>query len=220
MYANDPTSVRQLRHAELLVAEQSRSARQPTSARPGWWQRLRARRRPTPVPAVPPVPTTPGDLRPTLADHPSHDLWVGLDQRTLERLSERFMILDVDAGDSLGRQGEAAPEFVVVLEGRIGVSIDGVPLAVLDAGSHFGSLPLLDDGPTPYRRASFDVLGPSRIGVAGRQQFAEILESFPVVAQRIRAITDVRRAYLRGRSEATATGRSVEEFPLHISDAP
>jgi len=214
MYATDPASVRQLRSAALLEAEQSRSAR-PLSSRAGRLRRAWARRRTMPVP----VPVV---AAPTLADYGSHDLFVGLDRRTLTRLSESFVIMDVDAGDSLGRQGEAAPEFVVVLEGRIGVSLDGLPLAVLDAGSVFGALPLLDDGPTPYQRASFDVLGPSRIAVASRLQFIATLESFPLVARRIHAIADVRRAYLRGRSDAATTAgvSDVGEFPLHILDAP
>ena len=166
-----------------------------------------------------PLASCSGKRNPSLASYGSHELFVGLDRRSLQRLAELFMVVDVEPGTSLGRQGEAAPEFVIVLEGRIGVSLDGLPLVVLDAGSHFGALPLLDDGPTPYRRASFDVLEPTRIAVAGRRAFAELPESHPVVARRIRTIADVRRAYLKGRADAVATGAATsDEFPLHMAD--
>lgn len=156
---------------------------------------------------------------PVSASYGSHELFTGLDERSLARLAESFMVLEVGPGDSLGRQGHVAPEFVVVLDGRIGVSLDGLPLVVLDAGSHFGAIPLLDDGSTPYGRASFDVLEPGLVAVAGRLEFAQILDSFPLVAERIRAIADVRRAYLRGRADAAAVeATTVEEFPVHISD--
>jgi hypothetical protein len=214
MYATDPVSVRQLRTATLIEAEQSRSGLRPVSHRPSRTRRLftvlsrRVKR------------TGSGGPEPSLAPYASHDLFVGLDKRTLARLSDSFVLVDLDAGDSLGRQGEIAPEFVVVLEGRVGVSLDGSPVAVLDSGSHFGSLPLLDDGPTPYQRASFNVLGPCRVALASRLQFADILENYPLVAQRIRAMADVSRAYLLGRADAGAAAEaSVEDFPLHIADA-
>ena len=212
MYANDPISVRQLRTADLIAAEQSRSGRSPVSNRRGWIRRTvldRIQSRRAQV-------TVPGTL---LDAYGSHELFVGLDRHTLSRLSESFMVLDVEPGASLGRQGEAAPEFVVVLDGRIGVSLDGLPLVVLDAGSHFGALPLLDDGPMPYGRATFDVLEPARIAVAGRLDFAEMMAAHPVVAARVNAIADTRRAYLRGRADAIAHGTpAAQEFPLHMTD--
>jgi CRP-like cAMP-binding protein len=214
MYASDPTSVRQLRTADLITAEQSRSGRSPVSHRRSWFRRTVVDRLPS---RRSPAPTT--TAQPTLASYGSNELFAGLDDRSLTQLSESFMVLDVEPGHSLGRQGEAAPEFVVVLEGRIGVSLDGLPLAVLDAGSHFGAIPLLDDGPAPYGRASFDVLESGRVAVAGRLEFGQILESYPLVAGRIRAIADVRRAYLKGRADAATIGATAAgEFPVHLAD--
>lgn len=214
MYPADPVSVRQLRTADLIEAEQTRSGRQPASRRRSSIRALTTGL----IRRVWPERSTHSE--PSLAPYGSHELFAGLDQRTLARLSEWFVLVDLDAGDSLGRQGEVAPEFVVVLEGRVGVSLDGLPVAVLDAGSHFGSIPLLDDGPTPYQRASFNVLDPCRVALASRLQFASVLDDFPVVAQRIRAIADVRRAYLLGRADAgAAAAASTEDFPLHLTDA-
>lgn len=229
MYATDPTSVRQLRSADLIAAEQSRSGRSPVSHRRSWIRTMVDRLRSRPSEGTTTITTTTATTTttstattatsPVLASYGSHELFTGLDDRSLARLAESFMVLEVGPGDSLGRQGHVAPEFVVVLDGRIGVSLDGLPLVVLDAGSHFGAIPLLDDGSTPYGRASFDVLEPGLVAVAGRLEFAQILDSFPLVAERIRAIADVRRAYLRGRADAAAVeATTVEEFPVHISD--
>lgn len=209
MYPTDPTTIGQLRAAQLIEAEQTRTHRTPIPARPRgsrrtlaeWMASVRA-----------PAP------RATVASFGSHDLFVGLDRRTLRKVERLFFVVDVDAGDSLGRQGDVVPEFVVVLDGRVGVSVDGGPLAVLDAGSHFGALPLLDDGPMPYRRASFNVLGPGTVAVANRSQFHELMTSFPLVADRVRAISDVRRAYLAGRADSGIEERVRKEFPLHLAD--
>ena len=211
---SDPTTIHQLRAAALIEAEQARTHRVPVSTRG------RRRRSPTEL-----VFGAWRIRRAAMLESPSapfgaHDLFVGLDRRTLAALSQSFLFIDTDTGVSLGRQGEIAPEFIVILEGRIGVSLDGLPLAVLDPGSHFGALPLLDDGSTPYGRASFDVLEPGRVAVAGRQQFFDLLESFPVVARRIEAIVAVRRAYLAGRADAgaIAAAPAAGRFPLHIVD--
>lgn len=219
MYATDPMSVRQLRSADLMAADQSRWAVSPVSHRRSWLRRKLFDRRPAPVETLHPAVATPSTASSALAPYHTLELFVGLDRNSLARLSESFVLIDVEPGHSLGRQGETSAEFVVVLEGRVGVSIDGLPLVVLDAGSHFGAIPLLDDGPTPYGRASFDVLEPSRVALAGRLEFARVLEQQPLVAGRIMAIADVRRAYLRGRADAApAVEAASDEFPVHITD--
>lgn len=201
MYATDPISVRQLRAAQLIEAEQARTGRLSSAVRRRSLARRLARFRRSHT---------------VLPSFAAHDLFVGLDRRSLARIQRSFFVMEVDTGDSLGRQGDVAPEFVVVLDGRVGVSIDGSPLAVLDAGSHFGALPLLDDGPTPLRRASFNVLGHGTVAVATGAQFHEILATYPLVAERVHAIADVRRAYLAGRADA-APALADMDFPLHLT---
>lgn len=211
MHATDPISVRQLRAARLIEAEQARTGRGAVHSRP--------RRHRTLADRWPVLRRFSLRRQAASTSHPSfarHDLFAGLDRRSIRRIERSFFVMDVDAGDSLGRQGDVAPEFVVVLSGRVGVSVDGAPLAVLDAGSHFGALPLLDDGPTPYRRASFSVLGPGTVAVASGAQFHDLLATHPVVDGRVRAIADVRRAYLAGRADATPIE---QDFPLHLADA-
>ena len=108
----------------------------------------------------------------------------------------------------------------MILEGRIGVTLDGLPLAVLDAGSQIGALPLLDGGPGRFRRASSDVLEPSRVAIADRIQFQQILKQHPLVGHRIRQVAETRRAYFEGHADAKAIAADLAEhpFPVHLAD--
>ncbi len=206
MYATDPSSVHQLRAAQLLEAEQYRMSHRPDVRSAFGTTSVMSRIR---------------RLRPRQADvDGSLELFVGLDRRTLHRLTRHLSIVDVSDGATLARQGHPATEFVVVLAGRIGVSLDGLPVAVFDAGSHFGALPMLDGSPGRFSRASFDVLEPSRIAIADRNQFFEILKNFPVVGQRVVRIAEIRRAYLRDHADAQALVHDSETspFPVHLLD--
>lgn len=210
MYPTDPISVRHLREADLLAAEQHRLRHRPDSSprqeRRGFMSMIV--RRMSRIASIDDAPKLDAAL----------ELFVGLDRPTLERLARHFSFVEVNDGASLARQGEPASEFVVVLAGRIGVSLDGSPLAVFDAGAHFGALPLIDGAPGRFSRASFDVLEPSRIAMADRDQFFEILKNFPVISQRILYIAEIRRAYLRGHADAhaLAADRETAPFPVHL----
>jgi CRP-like cAMP-binding protein len=206
MYPTDPTSVRQLRNAQLLEAEQYRmSHRADVRSAFGVASVMSRIRRLA--------------WKPTVLDG-SLELFVGLDQRALHRLTRHFSIVDVSDGEALARQGDPTTEFVVVLSGRIGVSLDGIPVAICDAGSQFGALPMLDGSPGRFSRASLDVLEPSRIAIADRKQFFEILKDFPVVGRRIVQIAEIHRAYLRGHADARALAadRETSPFPVHLLD--
>lgn len=206
MYPTDPHSVQQLRSAQLLEAEQYRMSHRAdvrsAFATASVMSRIRR------------LTSKPADLDGSL------ELFVSLDQRALHRLTRHFSIVDVADGEALARQGDPATEFVVVLSGRIGVSLDGLPIAIFDAGSQFGALPMLDGSPGRFSRASFSVLEPSRIAVADRDQFFEILKNFPVVGQRIVRIAEIHRAYLRGHADARALAadRETSPFPVHLLD--
>jgi CRP-like cAMP-binding protein len=206
MYPTDPTTVRQLRNAQLLEAEQYRmSHRADVRSAFGVASVMSRIRRSA---------WAPTDLDGSL------ELFVGLDQRALHRLTRHFSIVDVSDGEALARQGDPTTEFVVVLSGRIGVSLDGIPVAICDAGSQFGALPMLDGSPGRFSRASLDVLEPSRIAIADRKQFFEILKDFPVVGRRIVQIAEIHRAYLRGHADARALAadRETSPFPVHLLD--
>jgi CRP-like cAMP-binding protein len=152
----------------------------------------------------------------------SHELFRGLEQPRLEALGQHLDVRAVCAGESLAVQGERADAFVIVLDGRIGVTIDGVPQTVLDDGSHFGSLPLLEPM-NNLHRASFAALASGHIAEATPQQFREILDGFPSVATRIYAMATARRDYLARLAACEGSqrlGRStleLLEYPVHLS---
>lgn len=217
MFPIDSVSVRQLHDADMLTAEQARTRHpvaRPRSTR--WRPELKvltrgllsmvATRRPAPGPLT-----------------ATHELFAGLDAAELERLGQYLTIVRVPAGRSLGRQGALAREFVTVIDGQVGVTIDGIPNAVFDSGSHFGALPLLEDEMSPTHRASFSTMVPSRIAVAGPAEFRGMLRDFPTVADRIHAMTKIRRAYLNGLADARVDDHvpveiiQTVEYPAHIA---
>jgi CRP-like cAMP-binding protein len=204
MFVTDPAHVHQLRQGDLITAEQYRLRHQSDQLKLSAKRRLSSRlsRRSRPAPPLD------GTL----------ELFVGLNRPELVRLAKHFTILDVTDHDSLARQGEPTSEFVVVLDGRIGVSLDGLPLAVLDPGAQFGALPLLDGASGRFSRASFYVMEPSRIAVAYRHEFFRIMDDFPLVGRRIVQLAEVHRAYLRGHADATAIAadRQAHPFPVHL----
>ena len=211
---NDPTSARIMHNSRIIEAKQARTPfkREPTDpGRPSLRQRVLSlvsslRRR--------------GEASTVLLSG-SHELFAGHDQEQLTRLGRFFRVVDVPAGTMMGRQGDVALEFVTLLEGEVGVTIDGAPHAVLDDGSHFGALPLLDDDPGAVHRASFTVMSPTRVAVTDAVGFRSMLAEFPLVAQRVRAMTDVRRAYLAGLAHGNAAEELVplasviDEYPVH-----
>ena len=214
MYFNDPTSARILHNADLLEAKQARTPhkRTPTdSQRPTAGRRLLSfvssfRRRGR---------ASAGFLK------DSHELFVGHDQDQLARLGRFVTVVEVPAGRTLGRQGHLAREFVTILGGQVGVTIDGIPHAVLDDGSHFGEVALLADEPGALYRASFTAMSPTRVAVANAAEFHSILEEFPLIDQRVRAMKDVRCAYLAGLAQVTAaehpvpSAPTINEYPVH-----
>ena len=204
MFVTDPAFVYQVRQADLIAAEQYRLRHQADHLSSPV-KRLtlpRVARRSTQVPALD------GSL----------ELFVELNRRELNRLAKNFAIVDVTDRDSLARQGEPTSEFIVVLGGRIGVTLDGLPFAILDPGAQFGALPLLDGASGRFSVASFYVMEPSRIAIAHRHEFFRIMEDFPLVGRRIVQLAEVHRAYLRGHADAAALAadREVHPFPVHL----
>lgn len=197
MFFIDTHSAADLRSAELQVAHRSRTLGPVVRNRTPWWRTFLF-----------------GAEAPWTA---SHELFEGLSRTDHQRAASLLVVRELGPSQSLGSQGDARGEFVVIIEGRIGVTIDRAPHAVLDDGSHFGAIPLLDDDRNPVFRATFDVMAPSRIAVAGPNQFRRLMSEFPQVAQRIRAMAEIRRAYLAGVASADRVERAASlTFPAHL----
>lgn len=204
----DPAIESRLHRAEIRAAQPSPHHTAAPKSTPRWRARFEgilARKRTALLPA-------------------DHELFTGLERKELAQAEKFFDVVDVPSGRSLGAQGGTVSEFVAILEGRVGVTIDGVPHAVLDDGSQFGGLSLIDDE-RPTHRASFDVMAPSRIAVVTAERFPDLLRRVPTVAERIHTIARVRRAYLAGlaaapvgESIAAATSTTGPHYPVHLRD--
>jgi CRP-like cAMP-binding protein len=221
MFPTDVLSVHALRVADLLVAAQAREHREVV--RPGSgvrpWHRL--------VRFATPLSNRVRSHRdPQVATYgplsASHELFDGLISEQLAEMGRHLSIIDVQPGHTLGQQGAPARNFVTVLDGNVGVTIDGVPHAVLDAGTHFGAVPLLDN-PSSQSRATFTTMTPSRVAVANPRELREILDLFPVVAQRIYLMTQVRREFLVDLARADRVDTfdqltsDLHDYPEHLS---
>lgn len=218
MFPTDVYSVHALRAADLLVAAQARAphevVRPRRAAHP--WRRLTLlatalhdRVRSNHGPGV----ATFGPLS------ASHELFAGLSTEQLAEMNRLLSVTDVQPGHALGRQGEPAHKFVTVLDGHVGVTIDGVPHAVLDNGTHFGAVPLLDRVNSMHR-ATFTTMTPSRIAVAHPQEFREILDRFPVVAHRIYSMTQARREFLADLARTPHQADAFDESTSDLNDYP
>ena len=218
MYPTDVYSVQVLREADLLVAAQAREHHEVV--RPGRGAHpmrrlillatsLNDRIRPHHGPEV----ATFGPLS------ASHELFAGLSTEQLAEMNRLLSVTEVQPGHALGRQGEPAHEFVTVLDGHVGVTIDGVPHAVLDGGTHFGAIPLLDRVNSMHR-ATFTAMTQSRIAVAHQREFREILDRFPVVAHRIHLMTQVRREFLADLARAPLQAEALEQLTSDLNDYP
>lgn len=113
------------------------------------------------------------------------DLFTGTDRALLEVVAARSAEREVPAGRELMRAGAEAREFVVILDGYAEVSIEGVPIAYLGAGSCLGEMSLVDG----WRRTA-DVVArsPMRLVVFSREDFLLMLERSPSFAIRVLAM--------------------------------
>jgi CRP-like cAMP-binding protein len=217
MFPTDVSSVQVLRAANLLVAAQAQEHRvvvHPTRAIHPWLRlallatSLRDRVHPRREPRV----ATFGPLSASL------ELFEGLSTEQLAEFGRHVSIVRVPSGRSLGCQGKSVRNFVIVIEGHVGVTIDGVPHAVLDAGTHFGAIALLDR-PSSTHRATFTTMTPSRIAVANPREFREILHHFPAVARQIYLMADVRREFLTDLAR-TRLAKPSEQLTCNLNDYP
>lgn len=189
MQFSDPYSARQLADARLLEAAWHRNGpravltRRPAlSSRLGpMFRRVFTRRRSTPFDRTLPI-------------------FAGLSDRRLQAFETHFEVRRFDGGQVLGREGEPAGEFHLVLEGRVGVVIHDEIVAVLEPGTHFGALGILHPVGNPTRATTLHALDRGLVAVAPREQFTEMMDEFPSVAANVRNVVRRRRNYFRNRT--------------------
>ena len=110
------------------------------------------------------------------------DLFAGADRALLDTLAERCVEIEVPKGRELTSAGAEAREFVVIVDGYAVVSIAGVPISYLGAGSCFGEMSLIDGR---ARTADVVALSPMRLIVIAREDFLAMLERSPEFCGRV-----------------------------------
>ena len=93
------------------------------------------------VPEAPPISAT---ARLALSRTP---LFAELHPRVLEQLIPRMELVDLAAGDTLFREGDAGGSLYVISEGEVTVETSGTELARLGPGAFFGEIALVTDLP-------------------------------------------------------------------------
>jgi CRP-like cAMP-binding protein/di/tricarboxylate transporter len=157
-----------------------------------------------------------GGLRPSHAELLGRvDLFAGLDRVTLARLAGYAQPYEVETGEAVCLQGEAADGLYIVAEGQFGVfvaSADGdteTRVGTLTPGDYFGEMALLEGVP---RSATVRADVPGEVLHLEQARFLAVVRQQPMVALAIAATLSRR---LRAADRAAADG----EWPVVQAEA-
>lgn len=146
-------------------------------------------------------------------------LFAGLSQKQLGKLLVKFFEKEYPLGETIFMQGEPGKALFIVLSGRILIvrSIHDAEqqLAILDPGSYFGELALIDDQP---RSASARAGEPSVLLILYKSDFDDLIEGHRTIAIKVMAnLLKALAGYVRMRN-AVSGSISATEKKRHISD--
>lgn len=85
-------------------------------------------------------------------------------------------------GQEIVKAGAAAEQLFVVVKGRVAIEADGVQIAELRPGSHFGEMGLIEQAP---RSATVRALDATRCVVLGRMELLALMRKEPVLAVKL-----------------------------------
>ena len=117
-------------------------------------------------------------------------------RRELAMIASAATTLDVSEGRVLAREGDVGREFFVLVAGRCKVTRNGVNVGILEAGSFFGEMALLDRQP---RAATVTACEPSQVLVLTTQAFTGVVDSVPSVDRKMIAVLAARLRDLEDR---------------------
>jgi CRP/FNR family transcriptional regulator, cyclic AMP receptor protein len=103
-------------------------------------------------------------------------------KKELAKLASVAQERRVPSGTVLTKEGESGDEFYVVAEGMAEASIKGHKVGSIAAGSFFGELSLLDQGP---RTATVTAELPTRLVVINAHDFGKVLDDVPSIGLKI-----------------------------------
>jgi CRP-like cAMP-binding protein len=108
-------------------------------------------------------------------------LFEGLSAEDLLPIAEAVSRVEAQPGDVMGREGDDADEVWLVLEGSLEASRRGRVVSQYDVGDLAGDLALVD-GRHPV---TLTVRAPTSMLALGRDDFEELLDLNPVLAQNV-----------------------------------
>lgn len=100
----------------------------------------------------------------------AHPIFAPLPPPKLEQLAAALAERRAAAGETIVRQGEPGDEFFLVAEGRVRVTVDGVPAGELGPGEGFGEIALIRDVP---RTATVEAVEETALYALGRDEFLD-----------------------------------------------
>ncbi len=106
-------------------------------------------------------------------------MFSALNKKELARLADVAEERRVPSGTVLTKEGEPGDEFYVVAEGMAEAKIRGRKVGAIPAGSFFGELSLLDQGP---RTATVTAELPTRLIVITAKNFGKVLDEMPAIS--------------------------------------
>lgn len=116
-------------------------------------------------------------------------LFATLDPGHVHELAQTATRAREPKGMVFSKEGERGDELVVLLEGTVEVRRNGVVLAKLGPGDHFGEIALLDD--TAIRSATVVAITPVVVAYLSRHHFDTLLADNPSVRDAVqRALRD------------------------------
>jgi CRP/FNR family cyclic AMP-dependent transcriptional regulator len=101
-------------------------------------------------------------------------LFAKCSRKELEFLITRTDEVDVSAGQTLIKQGNAGDTFYLLLDGEATVQVDGHDRPPLGPGSFFGEIGILDRGPAT---ATVVTTTPARLMVMSHAQFRDAIKA-------------------------------------------
>lgn len=127
--------------------------------------------------------------------------------RQIERIGQLADTIQVPMNEDVVRQGQSGREFFIVLEGRAAVVRDGVRLATLSIGDHFGELALVDGG---RRTATVTAETVMQVACIGQREFFSLLGEVPELARALLlAMTRRLRASEQREDQLRAVGAAL-----------
>jgi len=109
-------------------------------------------------------------------------LFAELSRKELTELARVTEDVDVDTGKVLCKEGQAAQEFFVIMDGEVEVTRRGKKLATRRGGEFFGEIAVVEEIP---RTATVTAKTPLRFFVLTRRSFLRLLDEQPGVERKV-----------------------------------